>query len=108
MLNRGYCWVDVRDVADAHVKAMELPATVNQRFLATAGYYNNRLIVDVVHKHFPEYHSTLPSKSVEGGNYPADGIFKIDNTRGMKVLGIGYKDFEATVIDTVNSFNAAA
>lgn len=97
----------MRDVAEAHVKAMEFPAAANQRFLATGGYYNNRLIVDLIRKHFPEYHSVLPSESVEGGNYPPGGTFKIDNTRSIKILGIVYKDFEDTLTDTVNSFKAA-
>ena len=63
--------------------------------------------MDVIRKHFPEYHSVLPSESVEGGRYPAEGAFKIDNARSINLLGIKYKDFEDTVVDTVNSFKAA-
>lgn len=88
----------MRDVALAHVKAMELPIAANKRFLITAGYFNNRVIVDLIRKHFPEYHSALPSESVEGGNYPEGGAFKTDNTRSIDVLGIKYKDFEDTVV----------
>lgn len=100
--------MDVRDVALAHVEAMELLGASNKRFLVTAGNFNNRLIVDLIRKHFPEYHSVLPSESVDGGNYPEGGTFKTDNTRSKEVLGIEYRDFEDTVVDTVNSFKIAS
>lgn len=87
---------------------MELPAAANKRFLIAAGQYNNRSIVDLIRKHFPECHSALPSESVEGGNYPEGGTFKIDTTRSIEVLGIKYKDFEDTVVATVNSFKVAS
>ena len=86
---------------------MELPTAENKRFLSNGGYFNNRMIVDLIRKHFPEYYSALPSESAEGGNYPDGGLFTIDNTRSIKVLGIQYKDFADTVVDTVNSFKLA-
>ncbi|KAH8589880.1 hypothetical protein B0O99DRAFT_522334 [Bisporella sp. PMI_857] len=102
----GYCFVDVRDVARAHVEAMQLPAAANQRFLAHGGAYNNRTIVELIRKNFPEYQSALPPSSVEGGDYPAEGVFSVDNTRSIQVLGIKYKALEEAVVDTVKSFQA--
>jgi nucleoside-diphosphate-sugar epimerase len=99
--------VNVLDVAKAHVAAMELPAAANERFLLAAGQYNNRLIVEVIRKRFPEYKDALPSQEVKGGDYPADGTFKIGNEKSKEVLGIQYKEFEQTIVDTVNSFKAA-
>jgi hypothetical protein len=83
---------------------MELSEAGNQRFLTSAGSFNNRLIVDIIRKHFPEFRSVLPSEAMEGGNYPTEGTFKIDNSRSVKVLGVGYKDLEETVVATVKSF----
>ncbi|KAF4625715.1 hypothetical protein G7Y89_g12449 [Cudoniella acicularis] len=103
----GYFWVDVRNVAQAHIAAMELSAADGKRFILNAGLFNNKQIVEVIRKHFPEYHSVLPSESVEGGNYPAGGIFSIDNSRSVEVLGIKYKDLEEAVVDTVKSFKLA-
>lgn len=97
----------MRDVARAHVEAMQLPAAANQRFLAHGGEFNNRLIVDLIRKHFPEYDSALPPQSAEGGDYPAEGAFEVDNARSKEVLGIKYKALEDTVVDTINSFRAA-
>ena len=105
--NSGYCWVDVRDVARAHVEAMESPTAANKRFLVAAGSYNNRIIVDLIRQNFPEYHSALPLESAEGGNYPDGGTFKIDSTRSKEMLGINYRSLESSVVDTVNSFKTA-
>lgn len=37
-----FAWVDVRDVALAHVLAIEKPALGGKRLFATAGYFSNR------------------------------------------------------------------
>lgn len=46
-------YVDVRDVALAHVLAFETPAASNQRYFVTAGRYDWQEVVDVAHKYFP-------------------------------------------------------
>ncbi|KAK8170764.1 hypothetical protein BC567DRAFT_230631 [Phyllosticta citribraziliensis] len=78
---RGFCWVDVRDVALAHVKAMELPAADQKRFFVTAGAYSNREM----------YQDKLPGPDVTSGGYPEEGSFKVDNSR---------------IVDTVKSLKA--
>lgn len=86
---------------------MQLPGAANKRFLTTAGNFSNRVIVDLVRKNFPEFNEAMPSASVKGGNYPAEGIFQIDNARSREVLGIEYEMLEETVVATVVSFKAA-
>ncbi|WYZ36867.1 hypothetical protein EsH8_II_000373 [Colletotrichum jinshuiense] len=102
----GYLWVDVRDVALAHVKAMELPEASNKRFFAAAGYFNSRQVVGLIRKNFPRYKSALPDESVQGGDFPEAGLFKIDVTRSTELLGIKYRSLEYCVVDTVTSFEA--
>ncbi|RDW68007.1 hypothetical protein BP6252_09403 [Coleophoma cylindrospora] len=104
----GYCFVDVREVALGHVRAMELPTAANQRFLFSAGQYNNRLIVNIIRENFPEYHAVLPDSTVEGGDFPAGGTFQIGNAKSKEILGIQYRSLEDTVVDTVKSFQKAA
>jgi nucleoside-diphosphate-sugar epimerase len=65
-----FIWVDVRDVALAHVNAMERDAAENKRFFVTEGFFSNRQIVDVIRKHFPEYKNEMPDESVKGGDFP--------------------------------------
>jgi hypothetical protein len=44
--------------------------------------------VDLIRKHFPQYHSALPFGSVEGADFPTGGTFNIDNICSVEVLGI--------------------
>ena len=60
------------------------------------------MIVDLIRKHFPQYHSALPSDSVEGADFYAGGTFNIDNLCSVEVLDIKYRNLEDTVVGTVN------
>jgi nucleoside-diphosphate-sugar epimerase len=101
-----YIWVDVRDLAVAHVNAMESPDAVGKRFFVTEGYFSNKKIIEAIRKNFPEYQSQLPSESVQGGDIPEGGVYKINNRRSIEVLGLKYSPFEQCIIDTVKSFKA--
>ncbi|KAI1115435.1 hypothetical protein F5Y14DRAFT_410558 [Nemania sp. NC0429] len=104
-----YLWVDVRDVAKAHVEAMERPEAGNQRFFVTTGLYNNREIADIVRKNFPPLADKLPAEGNSGGDYPEgniDNVYKYDNSRATKVLGIDWIPLEKSVTDTVQSLLA--
>lgn len=97
----------MRDVAEAHVAAVEKPEAANKRFFTVAGFFNNRQIADIIAKHFPEYED-VPGKSTPGGDYPEGGIekslYKYNNKRSIEVLGIKYKSFEESIVDSVKSF----
>ena len=98
-----YIWVDVRDLALAHVKAIELPAAADKRFFITAGYFSNKEIVEIVRKHFPEYRNALPTSETKGGDYPEGGVYKYDNSRAVKVLGLKFRTLEESIVETVRS-----
>src|SRR5205823_5463794 len=74
-----YLWVDVRDLALGHVKAMELPEAGGKRFFFTAGYFSNKEIAEIIRKNFPEYRNELPAEGVKGGDYPEGGVYGFDN-----------------------------
>jgi len=98
-----FLWIDVRDLALAHVRAIERPAAAGKRFFATAGYFSNRELAEIIRKNFPEYEAELPGKEVKGGDYPAEGLYKYDNTRTVKVLGIEFRSLEESITDLVRS-----
>ncbi|KAI8725712.1 putative nadph-dependent methylglyoxal reductase gre2 protein [Fusarium sp. LHS14.1] len=97
-------FADVRDVAFAHVVAMEKPEAGNKRFFITGGYCSSREIVNIIRKNFPHYHSQLPPESAKGGELP-EAVFKIDNQSSKEILGLQYKTLEECISDTVRSFN---
>jgi nucleoside-diphosphate-sugar epimerase len=99
--------VDVREVAEAHVAAFEKPDAASKRFFTVAGYFSNREIADIIAKRFPEY-KDVPSSSTPGGDYPEGGIekglYKYSNKRSVDILGIKYRSFEDSIVDSVKSF----
>lgn len=99
-----FAWVDVRDVAEAHVDAFEKPNLGGHRLFTVAGYFSNREIFDVVRNNFPELKDKLPSEDVAGGELPpADQVFKLDNSETTKALGVQWRPLETTIVDTVKS-----
>ena len=96
-----FIWVDVRDLAEAHVKAMEREEAQGKRFFVTAGYFSNREIADIIRKNFPEYAEANPA-SAKGGRMP-EALYKFDNKRSIDVLGLHYKPLEESIVDLVKS-----
>lgn len=68
-----FIWTDVRDLALAHVKAMELPEAGSKRFFVTAGYFSNKEIADIIREAYPDLASKLPTEDTKGGDYPEEG-----------------------------------
>ena len=102
-----FLWVDVRDIALAHVKAIELPEAAGKRFFVVSGQFSNRELADTIRKNFPKYEKELPGKDIKGGDYPEGGVFGYDNSRSKEVLGIKFRGLEESVVDTANSLKTA-
>ncbi|KAF2191103.1 NADPH-dependent methylglyoxal reductase-like protein GRE2 [Zopfia rhizophila CBS 207.26] len=103
-----HIWVDVRDVAEAHVAAFEKSDAANKRFFTLAGYFSNKEITQIIRKHFPQY-KVLPTNSTPGGDYPeggVDALYKFNNKRSIDILGLKYRTLEETVVDSIKSFQA--
>lgn len=101
-----FLWVDVRDLALAHVKAIEIPEAADKRFFVTAGYFSNKAIAEIIRKHFPQYEKELPAKDVKGGDYPEGGIYKFNNKRTIDILGIKFRSLDESIVDTVKSLKS--
>ncbi|KAK1836115.1 hypothetical protein QBC39DRAFT_108513 [Podospora conica] len=101
-------WVDVRDVAEAHVRAgLEVPEAGGRRLFATAGTFSNREMAEIVRRRFPELGDRVPGPEVAGGELPAKGErFGFDNAETTRVLGMKWRGFEESVVDTVKSLLA--
>jgi nucleoside-diphosphate-sugar epimerase len=98
-----FLWVDVRDLALAHVKGIEVPGAAGERFFITAGHYSNKQIADVIRESHPELASKLPPKDAKDDT-PAD-VYDADNSKSIKVLGLRYRSLKESVDDTVESFS---
>jgi nucleoside-diphosphate-sugar epimerase len=109
-----FTWCDVRDVALAHVRAIQRPEAGGKRFYIVAGYFSNKRLADVIRSaaaaaRFPGgpggLEDKLPSPEVAGeDDFPGeDDIYGFDNLRSREVLGIEYRGLEESVVDTVRS-----
>jgi nucleoside-diphosphate-sugar epimerase len=99
-----YIWVDVRDVADAHVFALEKPDAGNKRFFVTEGYFSNGEIAQIIKEEFPEYKDKLPD-NLESDR-PED-VYGYDNSRSREVLGLKYRPLKGAIVDLVKSLKEA-
>ncbi|GAM88018.1 hypothetical protein ANO11243_060470 [Dothideomycetidae sp. 11243] len=98
-----FAWIDVRDVALCHVKAIEVEQAANKRFFVTAGHFSNKEIAAIIRKDFPQYKDQLPTDTTPGGDYPSGGVFKVDNSRVKDIFGIKFRTLEESIVDTVKS-----
>ncbi|OAA66943.1 ketoreductase [Niveomyces insectorum RCEF 264] len=96
----GPIFTDVRDLALAHVRAIEVPEAGGKRFFVVSDYYSGKRIVDAVRATHPELEDKLPKDLKE--DLPAD-IFGFDNSRTQTVLGIKFRTLKESVNDTVTS-----
>lgn len=95
-------WIDVRDLALAHVKAIETPDAGGKRFFVVSSeYFSNREILNIIRKNFKEYDDKLPAESVKGGEAPE--FAKLDNERVKGLLGKPFISFETSMVDLIKS-----
>jgi nucleoside-diphosphate-sugar epimerase len=96
-----FTFVDVRDVALAHVRAMTSFQAGGHRFYVVAGHFSNKKIADIIREAFPDLSRNLPP--VEAPDDLPDDVYQFDNTKSKEVLGLKYTDLKRSVIDTVSS-----
>ncbi|WWC63268.1 uncharacterized protein I303_105868 [Kwoniella dejecticola CBS 10117] len=95
-------WVDVKDVAEAHIRALEVVEASGQRFITGAGYLLGQAIVDGIHKRFPDAKNVPVGKPGEYEETTSKmNLFNGDKAK--KVLGINYKSLEQSTYETGES-----
>ncbi|GAA0222280.1 aldehyde reductase [Cryptosporangium japonicum] len=97
--------VDVRDVADAHVRAMTIPEAAGQRFLCTSGQAGCSYleIARILRRRFPELADRLPVEEAPGPDVPVKE-YRIERIR--TVLGWDPRPAEEAVVATAESLLA--
>ncbi|CAF0869056.1 unnamed protein product [Brachionus calyciflorus] len=93
----GYC--DVRDVAQAHVKAAFLPEAVGHRHVIETKWASNKEALEVLKKKYANQGFKLITQ-YESTPSPNN---RSDTTRMTKVLGIQPTSFENSIIDMAES-----
>jgi len=114
----GFCVVDVRDVADAHVKAMTVPEAAGERFLASGRFMWMSEVADVLRDEFPDYRKKLPKgelpdwllKALTLINPPLKAVVPelgrerhCSNEKARRVLGWTPRTEEDAIIESARS-----
>lgn len=101
-----WLFVDVREVALAHVKAAEVEAAGGNRFFVVAGKFNNKQLGAVLRKGLPDLADKLPTEKTPGGEFPEGGLYDIDNSKSKEILGLKYRSFDESALDTAKSLQS--
>ncbi len=114
----GFSFVDVRDVAECHVKAMELPEAAGERFLATHNFMWFAEAADVLRRKFPAYDAKIPKRKVPDFALKLMAVFqpvyrqtvtelgrtrKASNAKASRVLGVKFRTAEEALIASAQS-----
>lgn len=97
----GY-FIDVRDVAKAHLKAFSSEETRGQRLLTSDRFFVAQDILDIYHKNFPKEAAKLPKGTPGSGENAVEGAAKIDNSKTRKLLGFEFISLEKSVVDSIS------
>ena len=94
-------YIDVRDVAKAHVAAVNHPNQFNgQRLLLIDSAWTNELLAVIINKHFPN--ADIPKGSIEKSDEELKKAnLKWDNAKTKKLLGFELIPLEKSVVDAV-------
>ncbi|EPE34865.1 NAD(P)-binding Rossmann-fold containing protein [Glarea lozoyensis ATCC 20868] len=94
-------FVDVRDLAEAHVRAYESEDAAGQRYITCSGGYTYQQICDVIRAEFPGKRDVVPEGNV-GEKYP--DVYVVDNGKIRRELGMEFRSLKTCVVDMVEQF----
>ncbi|KAM4085125.1 hypothetical protein ACJW30_10G003300 [Castanea mollissima] len=95
--NISYGWVDVRDVANAHILAFESPLATG-RYCLVGRVLHCYEVVKILHELFPDLN--LPEKSVDDN--PFVPTYQVSKERAEN-LGLNFTPLEVSLKDTLES-----
>jgi len=114
----GYAPVDVRDVADAHLRAMDVPEAAGQRFILAIEHAWFGEIADILDEHLRERGYRIPTRRLPGFVLRLAALFDkttrlvvpeiglrmdVSNERAKRVLGWQPRSLRTMVTDMADS-----
>ncbi|KAL2850622.1 hypothetical protein BJY01DRAFT_261408 [Aspergillus pseudoustus] len=100
--NSYWTCVDVRDVAEAHLKAFQISEAGGQRFFIASGNFSYQQIADIMREEFPELRDRVPV-GTPGAGLGGVELYEVDSSKSKRILGIKYRSLKETVIDSARS-----
>ncbi|KAI1500609.1 hypothetical protein F5X99DRAFT_385383 [Biscogniauxia marginata] len=83
-----FTFVDVRDVAFAHLQAPTVPEAGGNRFYVVGGHFSNKRVADIIRKSYPKLVGRLPP--VDAVDDFPENIYNFNNRKSRELLGLEY------------------
>lgn len=93
-----HLYVDVRDVARAHLLAAATPAAGGKRFIACGGQLSFQRIANLLRASLPALSGRIPRGTPEEATMP-EGSFEASSELARTVLGLDFRSAEDTIGD---------
>ncbi|ORY56990.1 NAD dependent epimerase/dehydratase [Pseudomassariella vexata] len=93
-----HLYVDVRDIAKAHLLAAEIPDAGGKRFVICGGSLMGQRTADLLREKLPEKRGVIPEGTVGGSGVP-EGLYRASSAEAEKVLGLRFRGAEETLGD---------
>lgn len=100
--NHFFSFVDVRDVAEAHLRAYDVPEAGGERFFVCQGNFTYQQFVDALRENLPKIRDHVPIGRPGTGAVPSD-VYIVDKSKSQRVLGLKYRELEETIVDAAKS-----
>lgn len=94
-------FVDVRDVAKAHLAAFEEDYSVGKRLYMTNGKFSVQMMVDAINKNFPQLQGKVPVGTPGSGPTDVLTLAKTSNDATRQLLGFEFISLDQCVVDVV-------
>ncbi|KAF8545719.1 NAD(P)-binding protein [Imleria badia] len=107
LANTGVCWIDVRDVAEAHSLALEKEAAGGERIIVSGGLWKWQDFIDAANdlNPPPKLSTTLPV-GVRGAGKTAKHLTIYNTAKADRILGLKYRTIAETTKDTLADYEA--
>ncbi|THG96209.1 hypothetical protein EW026_g5586 [Hermanssonia centrifuga] len=100
-VSRVPCWIDVRELALAHVEGLLRPEAGNRRYtIAAPDHFSYGRAAHIIRQEFGWAKEVVAEG--DGGALP--DAFYVDGETASKEFGIKYRSFEETVVDAISQF----
>lgn len=96
--NGMHVYTDVREVADAHVKAVILPEASNKRFIICAGQISSQNISDLLREELPQLSDRTP-EGKKGERGLSAYAYNCSSQQAISILGIKYRSPKETFVE---------
>lgn len=95
-------YIDVRDVARAHICAFEKDDCIGQRLILAEERFTMQTLADIINQDFPQLRSKIATGKPKSDVQVLSQIATLDNSKSRKLLGFDFIPLKQSVDDTVS------